>query len=252
MLGTVEVSFKNFNDNLFNVVCDRLGINKDEAFEESAKITWVNPDSECPIKKIQCYSVFYNIGNWGRIWWVVITVDLRQLFQTEGYTPVPASRIEELEEKVEDLLTTNLKINFKSYLPDILGDDILDKRISYLEYMLYINNDNVDQLMKRLERAYFDEKQLDPQYYDRYWIRNATPAFTINKINDNTVRLCLKCKETAIKAMYKKDSEPYVGVANSIILNKKNVVDIFCKQIRKYTKPLVFEELSKEEIERNI
>ncbi len=252
MLGTVEILYKNFNDNLFNIVCDRLGINKEEAFEDSAKTTWVNPDPECAIKKIHCYSVFYNIGNWGRIWWVVITVDLRQLFQTEGYAPVPANRIGELEEKIETLLTENLQIDFRSYLPDILGDDILDKRISYLEYMIYIKNDNVDQLMKRLDRAYFDEKQLDPGYYDRYWIRNATPAFTINKIGEDTIRLCIKCKETAIKAMYKKDSEPYVGVANSIIFNKENVVDIFCKQIRKYTKPIIFEELSKEEIERNI
>jgi hypothetical protein len=71
-------------------------------------------------------------------------------------------------------------------------------------------------------------------------------------MDDSTVRLCIKCKETAIKAMYKKDADPNTSVANHILFNKDNVVEAFCKQIRKYTKPMVFEELSREVIEHNL
>ena len=252
MLGTVDILYKNFNSNLFDRVCNQLGIQKEENSEDPAKTTWINEDPASPIRKVHCYSVFYNIGNWGRIWWTIITVDLRLLYQTEDYYPVPADRVNELEHKIDELFQNFFGFDFKSELPDIIGEDLLDKRISYLEYMVYLNNVNADTLIKRLDRAYFDEKQLDPGCFDRFWIRNATPAFTVNRIDDSTVRLCIKCKETAIKAMYKKDSGAFIGVANHIIFDKNNALDAFCKQIKKYTKPLVFEELSRENIERFI
>lgn len=252
MLGTIEILFKNSNDKLFNQVCERLGINKTESIENSPKAIWTNDDSDSPIRKVNCYSIFYNVSNSGRIWWTVITVDLRLLYRTKNYYPVSSNQLNDVESRIDELFQAFFGFDFKSYLPDIVGSDLLDKRISYLEYIVYIHDVAADSLIKRLDRAYFNEKQLDPQYFNRFWIRNATPAFTINKIDDSTVRLCIKCKETAIKAMYKKVSEPNVSIANHILFNRDNVIDAFCKQIKKYTKPMIFEELSREMIEKNL
>ncbi len=252
MLGTIEILYKNNDDRLYHQIVDRLDIYSEEDTEHISKASWENDDPRSPLRKVTCFSIYYNAGNWGRIWWTVITVDLRLLFQTEGYSPVPASRIDELEDRVKQLFGSFFGFDIKTYLPDIIGNDLLDKRISYVEYMVYIKNVDAGQLIKKLERAYFAERQLDPQYFDRFWIRNATPAFTINKLDEETVRLCIKCKETAIKTMFKKMTEPNTGIPNKYIFNRENAIDAFMKQIKKYTKPQVFEELSKEIIQQYI
>jgi hypothetical protein len=252
MLGTIEILFKNTNDNLFQQVCEHLGMNNNNSVEASPKAIWNNEDSTHPIRKVNCYSISYNVGKQGRIWWTVLTVDLRLLYKTKNNDPVAANQIFDMEDRIDALFQEFFGFDVRSYLPDLVGNDLLNKRISYLEYIVYIHDVEADSLMKRLDRAYFDEKQLDPQYFNRFWIRNATPAFTINKIDDSTVRLCIKCKETAIKSMYKKDAEPNVSIANDILFNRNNVIDAFCKQVKKYTKPLKFDELSREAIAKNL
>ena len=252
MLGTIDILYKNTNDKLLRKLCEYLEIDNIEQTTDSSKAVWVNPNPDSPIRKVNCYSILYNVRGYGRIWWVVLTVDLRLLYKTENYAPVSENQLSDMEYRIDHLLQEFFGFDFRTYLPDIVGSDLLDKRISYLEYMVHIQNVMADSLIKRLDRAYFNEKQLDPQYFNQFWIRNATPAFTINKIDASTVRLCIKCKETAIKAMYKKYAEPNDSIANHILFNRNNVLDAFCKQIKKYTKPMVFEELSREAIEMNL
>ena len=250
MLGTIEILYKSSDHRLYDRICECLEIHNDSP-ETSEKIVWINSDISCPIKKVNCYSIHYH-NNSGRIWWTTIMIDLRLLYHTKDYYPVSAEQLHDINSRIDHLFQDFFHFDFKSYLPDLISSDLFDKRISYLEYMVYINDIEADALIKRLDRAYFDEKQLDPEYYERFWIRNATPAFTINKINDNTLRLCVKCRETALKAMYKKVLDSSSGIPNHILLQKENVTDTFCKQIRKYTKPMVFKELSREVIEKNL
>ncbi len=252
MLGTIEILYKNNDDRLYNRIVEHLNIYSEEDTEHISKTSWENDDSLSPLRKVTCYSIYYHSSNWGRIWCTSITVDLRLLFQIKDYYPVPAARVHEMENRINQLFDQFFGFDIKTYLPDILGNDLLDQRISYLEYMVYIKNVEADRLIKKLERAYFAEKQLDPQYFDRYWIRSATPAFTINKIDEETVRLCIKCKETAIKTMFRTITDSNSGVSNKYLFDKDNAIDAFCKQIKKYTKPLVFEELRKEVIQQFI
>ncbi len=252
MLGTIELQYKNNDNSLYNRIVERLNLYEEEDSEHTSKTSWENDDPHSPLRKVTCFSICYNASNQGRIWWTVITVDLRLLLETEGYTPVPASRIHEIDGKINSLFQSFFGFDLNTYLPDMIGKDLLDKRITYLEYMVYIKKVDANPLIKRLERAYFSEKQLDPEYFDRFWIRNATPAFTINRIDDETIRLCMKCKETAIKNMYKKLVIADQGVPNKYLFDKDNAVESLCKQIKKYTKPQVFEELSKQVIEEYI
>lgn len=162
--------------------------------------------------------------------------------------PVPSAQLYDLESRLEKLFLNRFGTCFKEYLPDIVGNDFIDKRISYLEYATHIKIADADALMKKLKTYSFSKEQLDINCFDKFFIRNSTPAITINKLDHNTIRLCVKCKETALKAIYKKYAQPHVGIPASILLNKENAAKTIYKQILKYTKPDIINELNEEKI----
>ena len=244
MITKIDLLYKNFNDKLYNKICDRFSLSKEHS--KTSDNEWICNDDRNPLRKVNCFNIFYNIENWGRIWWVVLSVDLSLLYGTDNNSPVPSNKLLDLESRIENLFNDYIGINFKDYLPDIVGNDLIDKRVSYLEYAVHVNNVNAEELLNKLKKCNFSKEQLDTNCFDTFFIRNSTPAFTINKFDNNTVRLCVKCKETAIKSIYKKHAQPYVSIPTSIILDKENVADIICRQITKYTKPNSIDELNRD------
>ena len=244
MIKKIDLLYKNFNDSLYNKICDRFNLSKEHS--KTGNNEWICNDDKNPLRKVNCFNIFYNVENWGRIWWVVASVDLSLLYGMDNNSPVPSDRLSDLESRIENLLNDAAGINFKDYLPDIVGSDLIDKRISYLEYAVHINNVDADALMKKLKKCSFLKEQLDKNCFDTFSIRNSTPALTVNELDNSTVRLCVKLRETAIKSVYKKYAEPYRSVPSSVILNKENAADTIYKQIVKYTKPNSIDELTKD------
>ena len=246
MLKKIDLLYKNFNDTLYNEICDKFGLSKEHS--KTGNNEWLCDDDNNPLRKVNCFNLFYNIENWGRIWWIVVSVDLSLLYGIDNNLPVPSSKLFDLESRIENLFENNIGISFKDHLPDIIGNDLIDKRISYLKYVVHINDVNAEVLMNKLKKCNFVKEQLDMNYFDTFFVRNSTPAFTVNKLDNNTVRLCVKCRETAIKSIYKKYAQPYVSVPTSVILDKENAADTIYKQIIKYTKPNLINELNRDVI----
>ena len=69
-------------------------------------------------------------------------------------------------------------------------------------------------------------------------------------MDENTIRLCAKCPNTAIKKLFKITGLEHVSAQE--MFNKDVIADILEKQIYKYTKPERLEIFSKSNILKGI
>ena len=183
-----------------------------------------------------------NYKEWGRICFFGVKVNLNLLYGiSDGLTP--SDMID--YNSFYDLLT---KAYVKTFGQEVASAilKVEENRCDYIEYLTYLKVGNADLLMRKLSKCKFSKEQLDRDSFDSYRIKNAQITFTINQIDGDTVRLCAKCPNTVLKRIYK--VEGLSGVPVEQALNKKMAADILFKQVVKYMKPNIPDELSRESI----
>ena len=193
--------------------------------------------SDNPITEASFLDLVY--GKFGHIYFLWITVDVNLLHEIEGggnQNALDAAEFHRL------LAQAYAKTFGQSAADAICAAE--KNRCSYIEYMAFVKVENADALMKKLETGRFAKEQLDIACFDSYKLKNAYVTFTINQIDDVTVRLCAKCPNTALKRICKIDGLSHVTTTQA--LNKDIAAITLYKQVLKHTKPDVPPELSEE------
>lgn len=212
-------------------------------FDERNKIKNVNRkifNQNCPILSIEMYYIDYEV--WGRIFFIDILVDFQILFSKYN----------------EDIYTYENFINllYKAY-QDLFNKNVADRLIekqnmfcTYVEFISFVKTESSNDIINQLKNYNFQNQQLDINEFENYRLKNASITFTVNAVDENTIRLCAKCPNTAIKKLFKITGLEHVSAQE--MFNKDVIADILEKQIYKYTKPERLEIFSKSNILKGI
>jgi len=226
------------DEETFKALGAKFGIDTQKSMPKSRKSTFTNPDN--PIRELELYTISYKA--WGRIWFFPITLDMGILYGAPPGSLVDAASID--YEGFSERLFDAYRREFGSDLVESFPST--DHSVcSYAEFTVHIRVPDSGNLMAQLAAGRFTAEQLDIGCFDSYKLRNSTPWFTANKLDDHTIRLCAKCAGSALKILLKATGDARVGVPVPMVLTKDTAVDILSKQAIKHTKPDTPEELGR-------
>jgi len=179
---------------------------------------------------------------WGRICFFGVKLDVNRLYGiTDGLV---SSELIEYNSFYALLTKAYVKTFGQEVTDAILAAE--QNRCDYVEYVTHMKINNAGALMKKLSAGKFSKEQLDSHSFHSYRLKSAYVTFTINQLDSDTLRVCAKCPNTVLKRIHK--VEGLSGVTIEQVFDKETAADILFKQIVKYTKPDIPEELSREAI----
>lgn len=228
------------SEETYKAVADNLGIDGGKKHPKDNKRAFSDPDNA--LLSLEMYNIAYR--DFGHVWFLPVLLDMNVLFGAPKAVQIRASDIgyDDFSVRLLDTYRRQFGESIVNGFPDI------DRMVcSYAEFIVLIRVPNADGLMAKVEEGRFTEPQLDGDCFESYKLRNATPWFTVNRLDATSIRLCAKCQGIALKSQLKVKWSP-VGVPIPEVLEKDTAVGILSKQVDKYMKPNVPSELSRQAI----
>jgi len=233
MFGNICMQYY-LDEDTYNKLSEKFGLTKGNQKKQF---------SNNPIIEISLLDIVYESFGHTHFFWV--TVDVNLLYGMEKGSFIPMDKVD--CDSFSKLLTQAYKKTF--------GDEIengIRKReyhyCTYVEYMAFVKTEDADALMYKLERGNFSDEQLAINCFDSYRLKNAYITFTVNKLDKEVIRLCAKIPGTALKRIFKVNSDLVEGhiphTTIDKVLDKEKAAEILYRQVVKYTKPDVPHELS--------
>lgn len=159
-------------------------------------------DDRCPLRSLDMYYLDYR--QWGRLYFIEPLINVPVLFECNNDVNVTYdSFITLLHKAYENLFNSDIAERL------IAKDNMV---CTYAEFTSFINADNANGVINKLRKHKFTEQQLNISEFDNYRLKNAYVTFTVNAIDNNTIRLCAKCPNTALKKYFNVDGLDNVGL----------------------------------------
>ena len=211
------------NGPIYNEICDILGFDKVKKNNQNNFILYPDDDA---VHSIRMFYLDYQ--TWGRLYFFAPIINVPSMFRKYS--------------NKDEVTYESFLYSLRKTYADKFGQGLTEKLIDadnmlcyYVEFISYIEVVNSDKFIKGLEKYNFATEQLDISKFDEYKLKNSYVSFTINSFNDNTIRLCAKCPNTALKKITKIKGLDHLKADK--VFDKEFAAELISNQANKFTKP---------------